>query len=128
MRYKNPQKNKRALHERRRARVRARVFGTAERPRLSVGRTLKHIYAQLVDDSTGKTLAAASDLETKALKKLDVGERQGKVAAAYSVGLLVAERAKEKKITQAVFDRAGRKYHGRTAAVADGARAGGLKI
>lgn len=125
---RNPQKAKAEKSARRRARVRAKVRGSAARARLAVSRSLKHIRAQLIDDSQGTTLAAASDLEKKELKKIDVGERQGKIALAYAVGALLASRAKAKGISAAVFDRAGRKYHGRVAALAEGARAGGLKL
>lgn len=128
MRYQNIQKAKAAQHARRRARVRATIRGSAEAPRLVASRSLKHLRAQLVDDVAGRTLAAASDLEAAAMKKLDVGDRKGKIAEAYAVGLLIAERAKAKKIQTVVFDRAGRKFHGRVAALAEGARAGGLRF
>jgi large subunit ribosomal protein L18 len=101
-------------------RVRKKVAGTAERPRLVVYRSLKHIYAQLVDDTTGRTLAAASDLS---------GEGAGKKAErSLAVGKQLAARAKEAGITRVVFDRAGYRYHGRVKAVADGAREGGLEF
>lgn len=126
MRQRNPHKQKQALHSRRKARVRARVSGTTPRPRLSVARSLAHIQAQIVDDTSGRTLVHAIDTElTPALRK-DVGERAAKVAVAYAVGKLVAERAKAAGITQVVFDRGGRAYHGRVRAVAEGARDGGL--
>jgi large subunit ribosomal protein L18 len=108
---------------RRHLRVRKRVAGTAARPRLVVFRSLKHIYAQLVDDDQGRTLAAVSD-RTKEL----VREQAGKVGAARAVGLLLAARAKTLGITRVVFDRAGYLYHGRVRAVADGARKGGLEF
>lgn len=127
MRYKNEQKEKEAALMRRRARVRARVLGTASRPRLVASRSLNHMRAQIIDDVAGKTLATASDFEIKG-KLGDVGERKGKIALAYAVGTLVAERAKKAGITQVVFDRAGQKYHGRVAALADGARVGGLSF
>ena len=104
---------------RRHLRVRNRVTGTAERPRLVVFRSLKHIYAQLVDDTANKTLATVSDLGVEQGKK---GER------AAEVGKLIAERAKTAGITRVVFDRAGYRYHGRIKAVADGARKGGLEF
>lgn len=126
MRFKNPQKEQQARAERRRARVRAVVNGTAARPRLVVSRSLMHVRAQIIDDTTSKTLVDASDLLVK--KDADVGERKGKVAEAYAVGKIIAERAKEKGISTVVFDRAGKQYHGRVAAVADGARDGGLKF
>jgi len=100
-------------------RVRNKVIGSAERPRLVVFRSLKHIYAQLVNDATGHTLATVSDLSLEQGKK---GER------AAEVGKLIAERAKAAGITRVVFDRAGYRYHGRIKAVADGARKGGLEF
>ena len=100
-------------------RVRNKVKGTAERPRLVVFRSLKHIYAQLVDDTAHRTLATVSDLGIEAGKK---SER------ASEVGKLIAERAKTAGITRVVFDRAGYRYHGRIKAVADGARKGGLEF
>ncbi len=104
---------------RRHLRVRKRVTGTAERPRLVVFRSLKHITAQIVDDTQGRTLitVGSTDLETgkKADKSLEVGKR-------------IAARAKDAGITKVVFDRAGYKYHGRVKAVADGARQGGLEF
>ena len=100
-------------------RVRNKVSGSGERPRLVVFRSLKHIYAQLVDDTTGHTIATVSDLGIEQGKK---GER------AAEVGKLIAERAKTAGITRVVFDRAGYRYHGRIKAVADGARKGGLEF
>jgi large subunit ribosomal protein L18 len=106
---------------RRQVRGRKKVSGTAERPRLVVTRSSKHITVQVVDDLVGKTLAYASTMET------DVRGFEGdKTAKAKKVGELVAERAKSAGIDGVVFDRAGNKYHGRIAALADGARAGGL--
>ncbi len=99
-------------------RVRAKIKGTAERPRLSVRRSLKHIYAQIIDDASGKTLVWASDAEL--MTKLKKSE------AAIEVGKLIAQRAKEKKIEKVVFDRRDKRFHGRVKAVADGAREGGL--
>lgn len=128
MRYKNPQKEKKAQAERRRVRARAKIFGIAGRPRLVASRSLKHMRAQLVDDAAGKTLAAAMDTELTAKSLAEAKERKGKTAQAYAVGRLLAERAKAKGISEAVFDRTGRKYHGRVAALADGARDGGLKF
>jgi large subunit ribosomal protein L18 len=100
-------------------RVRNKIAGTAERPRLVVFRSLKHIYAQLVDDNARRTLATVSDLGIEEGKK---GDR------ASQVGKLIAERAKSAGITRVVFDRAGYRYHGRIKAVADGAREGGLEF
>lgn len=108
---------------RRHLRVRQKVAGTAERPRLVVFRSLKYVYAQLVDDDQGKTLVAVSD-RTKELAR----EKPGKVGAALAVGKLLAQRAKAQGVTKVVFDRAGYLYHGRVRAVADGAREGGLEL
>ena len=139
---------------RRHKRVRAKVFGTARRPRLCVFRSAKHIYAQLINDEKGQTLVAASDLElgnsktelpfmeakvkkrtkssspvkSQKLKKERETVRTGKVALAYEVGMLIAKKALEKKIEKVVFDRAGYEYHGRVKALAEGAREGGLKF
>ena len=124
MRFKNPQKEQQARLARRRARVRAVVKGTAERPRLVASRSLAHIQAQIIDDVERKTLVACTD--TALPKEIDAGERKGKVAKAYAVGKLLAERAKAQGITAVVFDRTGRKFHGRIAALAEGARDGGL--
>ena len=115
---------------RRQRRVRAKVRGSAVRPRLSVFRSATHIYAQIIDDVTGKTLAAASDMsldkkEKDAIRK-GGDERKAKVALAYAVGQQVAEAGKKKGVGAVVFDRNGFSYTGRVAALADGARAGGL--
>jgi large subunit ribosomal protein L18 len=108
---------------RRQARVRKKVSGTSERPRLVVTRSAKHITAQVVDDGAGKTLAYASTMEG------DLRSTSGdKTEKAKRVGGLVAERAKAAGIDGVVFDRAGNKYHGRVAALADGAREGGLSF
>jgi large subunit ribosomal protein L18 len=110
-----------ASRVRRQVRGRKKVTGTAERPRLVVTRSSKHITVQVVDDLIGKTLASASTMEA------DVRSFEGdKTAKARKVGELVAERAKAAGVSSAVFDRAGNKYHGRVAALADGAREGGL--
>ncbi|HOX60954.1 MAG TPA: 50S ribosomal protein L18 [Candidatus Magasanikbacteria bacterium] len=108
-------------------RVRTVLAGTAERPRLSVFRSLKSTYVQLVDDNSGRTLVAASSNEVDTKAKQPEG-MNAKVAVAYQVGEKIAEKAKTKNITKVVFDRAGYKYHGRVKAVADGARAGGLQF
>ena len=116
-------KSKHAARARRHGRVRKRINGTADRPRLVVSRSSRHIVAQLVDDATGTTLASASTLEA------DVRANDGeKVAKARKVGELVAERGKAAGVEQVVFDRGGFQYHGRVAAVADGAREGGLRL
>lgn len=108
---------------RRHLRVRKKVVGTAARPRLVVFRSLKHVYAQLVDDDRGHTVAAVSD-RSKDL----VREKPGKVGAAFAVGKRLAVSAKALGLKQVVFDRAGYRYHGRVRAVADGAREGGLEL
>jgi large subunit ribosomal protein L18 len=110
--------------ERRRRRVRAKVFGLAQRPRLNVFRSTKHIYAQLIDDEAGHTLAAASSLEADIRNQADLK----KLDEATAVGKLLAQRAQARQIKQVVFDRAGYRYHGRVKAVADGAREGGLEF
>ena len=110
---------KRASRIRRHRRVRKHVTGTADRPRLAIYRSNRHIYAQLVDDGSATTVAAASDLSA--------GEGD-KTARAKRVGQALAERAKAAGIDSAVFDRGGRLYHGRVKAVAEGAREGGLSI
>lgn len=115
-------KLKRLPKIRRRRRVRAKIFGTAERPRLSVFRSAKHLYAQLIDDEKGKTLVSASDTEIKKSKKMK------KVEIAHIVGKLIAEKAQKLKIAKIIFDRGPYKYHGRIRAVAEGAREGGLKF
>src|SRR5215208_2950681 len=106
---------------RRQVRGRKRVFGTAERPRLVVTRSAKHITVQVVDDLVGNTLVSASTMEAD-LRSFD-GD---KTAKAKKVGELVAERARDKGVESVTFDRAGNRYHGRVAALADGAREGGL--
>jgi large subunit ribosomal protein L18 len=114
----NPQARRKHRH----ARVRAKISGTTERPRLAVFRSLTHIYAQVIDDSAGHTLAAASTLEP-ALRS----QRDGsKTDQAKLIGRTVAERARARGIEQVVFDRGGFLYHGRIAAVADAAREAGL--
>lgn len=112
-----------AARKRRHLRVRKRVVGTADRPRLVVSRSNRHILAQVVDDSVGRTLASASTLEAD-LRGLGAD----KTAKARRVGELVAERAKGAGVATVVFDRGGNRYHGRVAAVADGAREGGLSL
>jgi large subunit ribosomal protein L18 len=116
-------KGKDAARTRRHLRVRKQVTGTSERPRLVVTRSSRHMVAQLVDDAVGHTLASASTLEAD-LRVLD-GD---KTAKAKRVGELLAERAKAKGVDAVVFDRGGNRYHGRVAAVADGAREGGLSL
>ncbi len=123
-------KIKREKRLKRHRRVRAKIIGTDKRPRLCVFRSLKHTYAQLVDDERAQTLAAANSLEIEKLKS--VGEDQKiltkKIALAHKTGKLIAERALNKKIKKVIFDRGGYKYHGRVRALADGAREGGMKF
>lgn len=114
---------KRLTRKRRKARTRAKIQGNTERPRLAVHRSLKHIYAQVIDDKTGTTITSTND--TKLPKANQSGK---KVDVAREVGKLIAEQAIAKKVTEVVFDRAGVKYHGRIKAVAEGAREGGLKF
>ncbi len=114
----------RALRIRRHARVRKQIVGTTARPRLAVFRSARHISAQVIDDSTGRTVAAASTVEA-ALRSAGSG---GNVSAATSVGRLLAERATAAGVTKVVFDRGGFRYHGRVAALADAARKAGLEF
>jgi large subunit ribosomal protein L18 len=115
----NKQQLKTIAKARRVIRVRAKVKGSTERPRLAVRRSLSHIYAQVIDDVTGKTLVAASDKDVKT-------EKLTKTEIATEVGKVLAERAKAKKVETVVFDRRDKRFHGRVKALADGARAGGL--
>ncbi len=117
-------KSKKQKKERRHRRVRAKVIGSAERPRLCVFRSNQHIYAQLIDDQKGKTLASAKDLEIKNIKSKN--DLSGKQAKSFNVGVLIAEKAEKLKIKKVVFDRGGYKYHGRVKALAEGARSKGL--
>jgi large subunit ribosomal protein L18 len=113
-------KTRQRIHER----IRSKIMGTAERPRLSIYRSLNHIYAQLIDDMQGITLVSANSSEGgKGAKRVG-----GNVAAAKEVGKKIAERAKEKGVTKVVFDRGGYLYHGRVKALADSARAAGLQF
>lgn len=119
-------KNKKLLGRlKRKRRVRGRIRGTPERPRLSVFRSLKHIYAQVIIDTEGKTLAHASTLSPELRETL---KNTGNVEAARKVGELIAKKCLDKGIDKVVFDRNGYKYHGRVKALAEGARAGGLQF
>lgn len=115
--------DRKAIRNKKRQRVRNKISGSAERPRLSVYRSAKHIYAQIIDDASGATLAAASTLEP-AFKDIYTGNAE----AAKKVGELIASKALEKGIKAVVFDRGGLVYHGRLAALAEGARAAGLEF
>ncbi len=112
-------RRKRGARVRRHTRVRKKISGDAGRPRLAVYRSNRHIYAQLIDDRKATTIAQASDREVSG---------EGKTARARAVGELIAQRAKDAGIERVVFDRGGRLYHGRVAALAEGAREGGLQI
>ena len=116
---KNKQKTLRRT--RRKTGIRKRVYGTAESPRLSIFRSSKHVYAQVIDDATGKTLAAASSVADKL-------EKGGNIEAAAAVGKSIAEKAKTAGVQVVAFDRNGFRYHGRVKAFADAAREGGLKF
>ena len=116
---------KELLRQKRHKRLRYKVIGTAARPRLNVSRSLQHIYAQLIDDTTGHTLASASTVDAALRQSLKTG---GNIEAAKEVGKLIAQRGQELGVGLVVFDRGGYKYHGRVQALADSAREGGLKF
>jgi large subunit ribosomal protein L18 len=109
-------------------RQRKRIAGTPARPRLSVFRSVTHIYAQVIDDMSGQTLASASSVETTLKGAFAKGVRGGNLKGAEAIGKAIAERSKEKGITRVVFDRSGFLYHGRIRAVADAARKAGLEF
>jgi large subunit ribosomal protein L18 len=113
---------KKEIRDRIHRRIRRKLAGTPERPRLAVFRSVAHIYAQVIDDTAGRTLAAASSVDK------DARTNGGNVAAAKAIGKLVAQRAKEKGIASVVFDRGGYRYHGRVKALADAAREAGLEF
>lgn len=123
---KDANKIKREKRMRRHIRVRARVKGTAQKPRLSVFRSNKHIFLQLIDDEKGKTIVSAGDIQTKAAEKSKSKSKMTKTETAREVGKSLAESAKKKKIKNIVFDRGGYIYHGRVKAIAEGVREGGL--
>ena len=116
--------DKNVSRKKRHTRIRKRVEGTPERPRLNIYRSLSHIYAQVIDDTQGKTLASASSLD----KDLKTAKNGGNLEGAQAVGKLVAARAKEAGVEKVVFDRGGYLYHGRVKALADAAREGGLNF
>ena len=118
-------KKKRMSHLRRRKRVRQKISGTGDRPRLSVFRSLKHIYAQLIDDELGVTLAEASTLSPELKETVANGSN---VEAAQRVGALIAQKARQQEIETAILDRGGHLYHGRIRALAEAAREEGLKF
>ncbi len=120
---------KRLARLKRKSRIRKKIHGTTEKPRLTVFRSAKHIYAQLVDDTTGKTLTGISSLSKELQGSIEeVRKKEGKVGVSKLVGKAIAEKAKKMKIETVVFDRNGFIFHGRVKAVADGAREGGLKF
>ncbi|MHB1686818.1 MAG: 50S ribosomal protein L18 [Ignavibacteriaceae bacterium] len=106
--------------------IRKKISGTAERPRLTVYRSLNNVYAQVIDDTSGNTIVSASSLSKELAEELK--NSKGKTSKSKVVGMLVAKKAKEKNITSVVFDRNGYRYHGRIQAIAEGAREGGLKF
>ena len=120
----NKQRQKSLRRSKRRTGIRKRVIGTAQRPRLSIYRSLNHMYAQIIDDLSGRTLISASSRD----KDISTGDSTGNSAAATTVGARIAEKAKAAGITDVAFDRGGFKYHGRVKALADAAREGGLKF
>lgn len=118
-------KTPKAARQRRHLRVRKRISGTSERPRLAVFRSLNHIYAQIIDDTVGRTLVSAADVEPEVRTAVD-GKKKTEVAEL--VGAAIAQKAKAKGITTVVFDRGGFRYHGRVKALAEAARKGGLQF
>jgi large subunit ribosomal protein L18 len=121
-------KTKRDRRHRISLRLRKRIGGTPERPRLAIFRSVAHIYAQVIDDQAGTTLVSASTTEPALKAKLTEGAKGGNLAGAKAIGAAVAERLKAKGITRVVFDRGGFLYHGRVKAVADAAREAGLEF
>jgi large subunit ribosomal protein L18 len=115
---------KKTSRDRARIKIRKKISGTPDKPRLSVFRSLDNIYAQIIDDTTGNTLVAVSSLNKEA--KSDVKSVKGKINKSKLIGTMLAKKALEKDIKQVVFDRGGFRYHGRVKALADGAREGGL--
>jgi large subunit ribosomal protein L18 len=113
--------NRSEIRKRIHLRIRRKLSGTTDRPRLSVHRSLNHIYAQVIDDATGQTVASASTIALKA-------KTGGNIAAAKEIGKAIAEKAREKGVTKVVFDRGGYLYHGRVKALADAAREAGLEF
>ena len=119
---------KKEIRNRIHRRIRRKLSGTPERPRLAVFRSVAHIYAQVIDDTAGKTLVSASSVDKSGKAKGGKAKGGGNVKAASAIGKLVAERAKEKGIKSVVFDRGGYQYHGRVKALADAAREAGLEF
>jgi large subunit ribosomal protein L18 len=121
-------KTKEDRRDRIKYRIRKRVQGTESRPRLTVYRSVAHIYVQVVDDTTGRTIASASSVEPSVKGTLEKAARGGNIAGAQAIGKTIAGRLKDKGVTRVVFDRNGFLYHGRVKAVADSARAAGLEF
>ena len=117
--------SKKEARLKRKKRIRKKIFGTPDRPRLTIFRSARHIYAQVIDDSSGRTLAAASSVEKSIIAGADTGKKS---AVANQIGKLIAERALSKGVKCVVFDRNGFLYHGRVKAVSEGAREGGLEF
>ena len=121
-------KTKEDRRDRIKYRIRKRVQGTESRPRLTVYRSIAHIYVQVVDDTTGRTIASASSVEPSVKGTLETSARGGNIAGAQAIGKTIAARLKDKGVTRVVFDRNGFLYHGRVKAVADSAREAGLEF
>ena len=121
-------RTKKDRRDRIRLRQRKRIHGTSERPRLSIFRSVAHIYAQVIDDMAGRTVVSAASTEASLKTVFSGTVRGGNLAGAEAIGKVVAERLKDKGITRVVFDRGGNLYHGRVRAVADGARKAGLEF
>ena len=121
-------KTKEDRRDRIKFRIRKRMSGSAQKPRLSVFRSVTHIYVQVIDDMTGQTIASASTVDPKAKAKMPKGVGGGNIKGAELIGTTIAERLKEKGITKVVFDRNGFLYHGRVRAVAEAARSAGLEF
>jgi large subunit ribosomal protein L18 len=121
-------KTKEDRRDRIKYRIRKKMTGTAQKPRLSVFRSVTHIYVQVIDDMSGQTIASASTVDAKVKGKMSKGVAGGNVKGAELIGATIAERLKEKGITKVVFDRNGFLYHGRVRAVAEAARSAGLEF
>jgi large subunit ribosomal protein L18 len=117
--------DKKKAHLKRKTRIRKHIFGSSDRPRMSVFRSARHIYVQVIDDADGKTLVSAASTEKPVREHADF---ENKIAVAKHIGKIIAQRALEKGITKVVFDRNGFLYHGRVKAVSDGAREAGLNF
>jgi len=118
--------DKKLARKKRKLRIRKKISGTPERPRLSIFRSARHVYAQIIDDIRGETIVAASSLEKVIREDAELKAAKGKIKLSLAVGKLIAQRAKEKGIQKIVFDRSGFLFHGRVKAISEGAREGGL--